>query len=228
MQKRSLLFNVMTQIFVNNYKSSPIAGSILSRAHLPEFPLSWGYVSQYFHIHFPGSSFIFPLPSNIPVFKSDTWHTKQHCYLHGTNVQIAGVNSVPYWIQHFLCVPIALRQPSTKPVLGPIWRINNHKVYIQQGWLWKITFPFLSLTYNHPAIASFLLFTSVWRVLWPQNLPWGQQQLQGPTSHAILYGFLLLLSKLPSETCLRFCSLNTVDEVNKLLADEVKLTSQEI
>lgn len=39
---------------------------------------------------------------------------------------------------------------------------------------------------------------------------------------------ILLFSILPSDTCLRFCFLNTDDEVHKLAANEVKLPGQEI
>lgn len=86
---------------------------------------------------------------------------KHSCYLHGTNAQVAGVNNVPYRIQHFLHVPMALRQRSIKLILAPIQRIRNHKVYIKQGWLRKITLPFVSLTYKHPSsLPSFSLCVS--------------------------------------------------------------------
>lgn len=69
---------------------------------------------------------------------------------------------------------------------------------------------------------------SVWRVLWPQHLPQGLHLLQASISYTPPLGFLLLLSILPSDTCLRFRFLNTVDEVHKLPANEVKLPGQEI
>lgn len=143
-------------------------------------------------------------------------------------MQIHGVNHAPYWTQHFPCVPTALREPSTKLVSGPVQWISNHGVYIKHRWLWKVTLPLLFLTYTHPSSLPSLSSWVPGEFYGHSIFPRGCSCCNSPFPTPLLKDFFFLCSILPSDTSLRFCFLNTVYEVPKLPANEVKLPGQEI